>query len=44
MLQQSELIFDFASDHVNMSQVSARLAERLYVCGLKRSWLVDAAK
>lgn len=22
MLQQSELIFDFASDHVNMSQVS----------------------
>lgn len=22
MLQQSELIFDFASDHVNMAQVS----------------------
>ncbi len=22
MLQQSELVFDFASDHVNMSQVS----------------------
>lgn len=30
MLQQSELIFDFASDHINMSQVSKCC---VFVCG-----------
>lgn len=34
MLQQSDLIFDFASDHVNMSQVSKGQAVMLFLSSL----------